>query len=50
MMTDDDSPAKDEKLAWKTPRLELLGTMEDVRSGGVQGGPDFDFDPSDPSS
>ena len=50
MMIPDDIPAGSEKLAWDTPRLELLGTMDDVQSGGVQGGADFDFDPSDPAS
>jgi hypothetical protein len=49
-MTTNDMPEGSEKLAWDPPRLELLGTMDDVRSGGVQGGPDFDFDPSDPAS
>lgn len=49
-MTTDSKHAECEKLPWVTPRLELLGTMEDVESGGVQGGPDFEFDPSDAAS
>lgn len=49
-MTDDEKPAKGEKLAWNTPRLELLGTMDDVRSGGVVGLPDLDFEPGSPPS
>lgn len=49
-MTANNNPESSEKLAWVTPQLEQLGTMVDVQSGGVQGGPDFEFDPSDPAS
>jgi len=38
------------KLAWTTPCLEEVGTIEDVKGPGAQGALDGIFEPDDPAS